>query len=218
MFRKPLKDRSTHWVVRKLLRANDRAAVRRQPSALLHPWAWVTSRWRKDFEAKSHEYLMELNYRFAGVISRYLRSKGIMTKAGLESARKDISMSFHVNTYKLAEAELFAPELWRVVQIRAGVSSDAALKRRFMLRQFVEDVPKTKGRDTLRRVGFERDPGAPKINPKDLAIARTAYPSLHKALLKRGAQLDAMTERAIEFEQVKLFQPPYGQYDTWLSE
>jgi hypothetical protein len=218
MFRKPIKDRSTHWVVRQLLRANDRAAVRRQPSALLHPWAWVTRRWRTGFEAKSHEYLTELNYRFAGVINRYLRSKGITTKAELENARKDISMSFHVNTYKLAEAELFAPELWRAVQMRAGVSTDAALKRRFMLRQFVEDVRKGKGRDTLRRLGFERDPAAPKVNPHDLAIARAAYPSLHKALLKRGALLDVMTERAIEFEQVELFQPPYGQYDTWLFE
>ncbi len=180
--------------------------------------AWATSYQREGLEKKSGDCLKELNYRFIGVINWYLRSKGIVTKGELESARTKISMMFHVNTYKLADAELFAPELWRIVQIQAGVNTDEGLKRRFMLRQFVEDVPKGEGRDALRRLGFERDPGAPPANPKDLAAARTAYPLLRWAMLTRGAKLDLMTESAIGFGDVKSFRPPYGQFDTWLSE
>lgn len=215
MFRTPLKDRPTHWVVRKMLQANDRAEARLNPS-WLQLWTRMTRGRREHFEDQVREYLRELNYRFGGVINLYLRSQLITGDAEMVNARETISQRFLVDSYRLEEAELFAPLFWSSVQVTAGVNDNPALKRRFMLRQFVEDVPKGRGRDMLRRLGFEREPGAPAPNVKDLKVVRGAYPSFHKALLKRGARLDEMTGSAIESIQVKGFQPPYGQYDEWL--
>jgi len=215
MFRTALKDRPTHRVVRQMLQANDKAEARLHPS-WLHPWNWITSGRRQHFEESSRECLKELQYRFGGVINLYLRSKGITADDDMVEARGAIVQRFFVDSYRLKEPELFAPLLWSSVQVTAGVSSNRALKRRFMLRQFVEDVPRGKGRDMLRRLGFEREPGAPPCNVKDLNLVRGVYPQLHKALLKRGVRLDGMTASAIPSIQVAGFQPPYGQYDEWL--
>jgi hypothetical protein len=215
MFRTALEDRPTHWVVRHMLQANDRAEARLH-ATWLNPWIRITRSWRESYEESGRGYLKELSYRFGGVINLYLRSQGITVDADLVRARGEIMQRFFVESYELKEAELFAPLLWRSIRVTGGASSNAALKRRFMLRQFVEDVPKGIGRDMLRRLGFERQPGAPPVNAKDLTAVRGVYPRLHTALLKQGVLLDVMTASAIPSVQVAAFEPPYGQYDEWL--
>lgn len=217
MFRSPLRERPTHGVVREMLSVHARAGIRRSPG-WNHPWAWATRFQRERLEAKGAEYFHELNHRFAGVTNICLRSTGTTGDDELRDARGRIAMTVHLKTLQLGRPELFARDFWTALQSHAKRPIAPTLKRRFMLRQFVEDVPRGHGRDSLRRLGFEHEPGAPPINPKDLAHAREMYPLLRYAMKCYGVLLEDMTDGAIDFETVNVFQPPFGQFDDWLFE
>ena len=217
MFRRKLQHRPTHWVVRKLLRATEQAAVRRDPTPYLQPWAWLTRRRLTTFETRGQVFLKELMIRYRGVITEYLFLKGITSRVDVQSGLDGIWRSFYIGTYRLASSDRFSYELWRAVQT-TGVSANVQIKRKFMLRQFVEEVPRRKGRETLRRLAFDRDRGAPEATTEDVKRLKGVYPSLHRALLKWGSRLDEITDGAVEFETLSGFKPPYAQYHTWLFE
>jgi hypothetical protein len=209
--------RSTHRVVRELLLASQRAEQRLSAVWYFHPWAWVTRSWASGYMGNSQDCLHELAYRYRGVLMEDLRLKGVTSRDDVQGSLGQMWRSFYGSTYGLSDEFEFAPLLWRSVQETApGVN--AQVKRKFMLRQFVEDVPRRKGRDTLRRLAFEREHGAPAATVEDLAKLRNAYQPLHQVMVRFGPQLESMTDGVFTIETLNALVPPFTEYHSWLFE
>lgn len=209
--------RSTHRVVRELLLASHRAEQRLGAIWYFHPWAWVTQSWANGYMRDSRNCLHELAYRYRGVLTEDLRLKGLTSRDEVQDSLEQIWRSFYLSIYGLSDELEFAPLLWRSVQtIAPGINGQ--VRRKFMLRQFVEDVPRRKGRDTLRRLAFEREHGAPAATVKDLAKLRDAYHPLHRVMLRFGPQLESMTDGVFTIEALNALTPPFVEYHSWLFE
>ena len=216
MFRTELQDRPTLLVVRRLLDAVKQAEDRLAPIALEKPWAYLTKSRRGAWEKRAIAYEAELLARYQGLLKEYLDLKGIRSKRDVQGAIDNVHQAF-VEIYKLADAERFSPMLWEFV-VGIGLPWTAQSKRKFMLRQFVEDIPKGQSRDRLKWLAFEHVRGAPAPTPGDLALVRAAYPALHRAMLAYGDGLEQMTDGTITAEILSEFKEPFGEYDDWLFE
>lgn len=216
MFRTELQDRPTLWVVRRLLDAVKQAEDRLAPMALDKPWAYLTKSRGATWEERAIEYEAELLARYEGLLKEYLDLKGIRSKRDVQDAIDNVHQAF-VEIYTLADARRFSPMLWEFV-VGTGFSWSPQSKRKFMLRQFVEDIPKGQSRNWLKWLAFEHVRGAPPPTPGDLALVRGAYPALHRAMLEHGAGLGQMTDGSITAEILSKFKAPFGQYDDWLFE
>jgi hypothetical protein len=216
MFGRKLRNRPTHWVVRKLVLLQSEVEAREE-ATIWQPWDWATRSWATDYETQARELIHELAVRYRGVMTEAFSMNGITSTGDVQNALDATWRSFYADMYRVAKPEEFSCELWRAVQRTSG-TPEPRLKSKFMLRQFVEDVPKRKGRDTLRRLGFERERGAPPAATQDLRVLERAYPALHRALLAWGSRLNAITCGEFLFTTVSLFEPPYAVYEGWLFE
>ena len=100
----------------------------------------------------------------------------------------------------MSSAKHFAPVLWKEVhhQIQllptAESSACESLKRKFFLRQFIEEMPDSEERGLVRGLAFETKASQTSLTDETLRILDRSYAMLHETLVRQGAGLAVYTD------------------------
>lgn len=215
MYRKQLRDRPTGWVVRQYMSASRQFEIRLQPRLVLEPWAWATRFRKNSWAGKSRALSEELGERYRGVLYECWSASGVSDN-DLAPMVGSFWSDFHATIYELASPEEFSTRMWKKVNQLAAGEVKGAFKRKFMLRQFIEDLPAGWPRDTLRELGFERTRTTPRSTVASLGVLVEAYKQLHEVLLTSGLSVAKRTDNVFEKSVLSKMAPPYAEYEAWI--
>jgi hypothetical protein len=114
--------------------------------------------------------------------------------------------------------------LWKLVdgQMNAqfgngGCAAAASLKQKFMLRQFIDDLPNNEARGVLRSLAYisGEDP-SDEVVVERRALLRDAYQHLHKVLWHRRKDLARRTDDTISVTRKRPDPADLAKYEHWL--
>ena len=86
-----------------------------------------------------------------------------------------------------------------------------------MLRQFVDEVPRSDERGILRVLAYG-DSGSRPEGQEALRLLSLGFSALHQQLLVRIEELAVLTDHTMTSKMIEGFTKPYSQYDIWLFE
>jgi hypothetical protein len=166
----------------------------------------------------------ELAERYAGV------SHQIFTRMNPEakfvSFHKQIWRKVQANALTLKDYRLFSPTLWLLhfstsskdFHLSYGPET-SRYKRKFMLRQFVDEMPEIEERTALRLLAYLGKLGSlTAIDRNALRLLERSYPLLYKQLLAaaRRGDLGILTGSVFVPEDVYKLKHPYSEFHEWL--
>lgn len=201
--------------------------VCRQEYAKTCNLTWMNP-WRRLHRDSSKKRLLERGEEIAGELA--VRYEGIMFQLfiranGEETLDSEIwknlqtivwlSVGDGIRTTR--DPRHFTRVLWNVYVKRLdSEASVESLKPKFMLRQFIDEMPSSDERGVLRAMAYGWG-GAPSQSGKELLhLIQLSLPILHDQLLLHASDLDALTDGALTESLVRSFSEPYDEYRTWL--
>ena len=110
----------------------------------------------------------------------------------------------------------FCAHLWHGFVPQQKQAEARAIKPKFMLRQFVDEIPPCKDQGILIATAY-----GPMVEPRPsgseiLKCLEIAYSLLHVELTKRSHELEILTDYEISGAMISSFVAPYVQYEDWL--
>jgi hypothetical protein len=175
---------------------------------------------RRQVWASLLQGMSELGRRYQGTLYEIMDSMGVPEKQRTSSQVKVWQMTL--------DQVRPNPEPWRVpgflwsacssLNEAAGRTLPMRLKRKLMLRAFIEEIPNSEERSALLRLAYQDQGMALQTSGTDqdaLEWLSRAYPLLHDLLL-RNDKLAAWSDGAILPEEVRAM--TYADFDDWLFE
>ena len=107
MFGRKLRNRPTHWVVRKLVLLRGKVEAREE-TTIWEPWDWATSSWAADYETQARGLIHELAVRYRGVMTEAFSMNGITSTGDVQNALDATWRSFYADMYRVAKPEEFS--------------------------------------------------------------------------------------------------------------
>jgi hypothetical protein len=110
----------------------------------------------------------------------------------------------------------FCAHLWHGIVRQNQQDKARPIKPKFMLRQFVDEIPSCKDQGILIATAY-----GPMISPRPstaeiLKSLEFAYAKLHVQVTKWSPELDILTDNEISAAMIAKIVPPYVQYEDWL--
>ena len=192
-------------------------------------WWHVRNRWRKRHRLKalsqnSQAIAHELSTRFRGILWQMARrvKSGPLTATEWKNCQTSIWQLVNDHARTMSNYLRFCGVLWDICSGEFGklgnISSLTALKTKFMLRQFVDEMSNSDARGLLRASAFgEKEETMPEGKELMDGVNR-AIPVLHMHLLSRIDDLSALTDGEITADMVRRFKEPFLEYKRWLFE
>ena len=220
--------RSTIQLVRDLLkfiRAFEGITI--NPTPLRHPYWWVLSKVkflggvkkRRESELSNQliDTMGELVDRYDGILFQLFSSPGAFTSVGTQGIDEKLERIW----YKLQHAATtmqnhrdFSITLW-MIYLRHG-NEISELKPKFMLRQFVDEMPAGDERGALRSQAYKRQATLSTDDHEVAKMVYRAYPILHEQVLDFSSDLLRLTGETLKPEEIAILKPPYMRYHDWL--
>lgn len=209
-------DYCTHKLAAKLIQAVE-SDEKLRSSRWWSAWGIRTLR---DFrirglERKANACYDELESRYRSTLNQIMiRAFPNLSMIQKMTFRAGLEMRLRLFLRTVDDWKLFFSGIWRAIEAQLasdGGDLDAAviLKRKFMLRQFLEDIRDDKARKAVFMAYKEDEEASP--DAKDLRKARVSYEFLHRAIVKHRDDLSVLTDGALELEGVSAI-----QYHSWL--
>lgn len=209
-------DSCTHRLAAKLLRAVE-SDEKLRSSRWWNVWG---IRALRDFrirglERKANDRKDELESRYRSTLNQIMfRAFPNLSKIQEKRFRAGMEMRLRLFLRTVDDWKRIYSGIWRVIEAQIasdGGDLDAAviLKRKFMLRQFLEGVRDDEARKAILLAYKEDEEVSP--DARDLKKARVSYELLHRALLKHRSDLSVLTDGALDLEGVSAF-----DYHSWL--
>lgn len=186
-----------------------------------HPWQWWNKKRRlAELSENGRVIAHEISKRFEGILLQmFQRAKApkSMVQVDWEECQTAIWQLARDNTRNMTDYHRFCAVLWNISLSEIGsVATYVALRPKFMLRQFVDEMPSSDERGTLRATAFGR---AGTLSDREtLDSLERAFPILHQQLLSRGKELKSLTDGEITWEKIRDFEEPFAEYRHWLFE
>ena len=174
---------------------------------------WTRSNNVRLLRARINEVSIELGTRYKGVMAQLLQIIDPRANFEVEVARAWQYVGEAAITMNHKE---FCARLWHGFVPQDKQDKARAIKPKFMLRQFVDEIPACKDQGILIATAY-----GPMIVPSPSATEilkslEFAYGLLHVELTKCLLELDVLTDNEISREMISKFCPPYIQYEDWL--
>ena len=174
---------------------------------------WTRDKRVKALHARINEVAIELGVRFKGIMVELLQSVDPHANFDFEVARTWQRVSEDAITMNHKE---FCAHLWHVFVPLRKQERAKVFKPKFMLRQFVDEIPACKDQGVLIAMAY-----GPLRNPRPTAseilrCLEIAYRLLHIQVSKRSSELEILTDNEISSEMISQFVAPYVQYEDWL--
>jgi hypothetical protein len=184
-------------------------------------WGWKKRRLREKSSKISHE----LTNRYEGILRELLYSHNShISEDEVKEFITAVWLSASPRLSGLEDYRFFSTIVWQVYEALAEarqLSINPLLKPKFMLRQFVEEIPRRHRREraVLRQLVFDAitvptsDDGA--ADDEVIILRGRAYPLFHLQLLRLAEHLQALTDGVISKEEVANIESPFVQFDDW---
>lgn len=173
--------------------------------------------------------MYELGRRYDGVMRQLFQRvhshSGAANVAGLAAFLTSVLKGVSDEDHGSYAGDLFCPVLWKAMQhdlesrgLFADLKAMEPLKPKFMLRQFVDEMPATHRRGVLATAAFGERNGQPAINfgRETLHQLDEAYEELHAAIMRNKTRLARATDAAITEQVLSGQRTPRELYETWL--
>lgn len=213
-------------LVRDFSNVNRKIDVICYPNILRNPFRWLAKklpvfggrRERKveRLKERSRTLAIELRGRYDGILYQLFYCAG---------AAASFADRFPQVWYKIIsmpslrrEHRLFSVYLWEVLaDYGAGID---LLKPKFMLRQFVDQMPAGEPRAALRLLVYERTISPAEVSVSAARLVKGAYLVLHHQVRQQGlaGDLELLTGGVLSKEVVETFRVPFAQYHNWLFQ
>jgi hypothetical protein len=178
---------------------------------------------RRRIWSSHREGMRELGRRYQGTLYEIMDSIGVAEEKRTTSQVKVWQMTL--------DQVRPNPDPWRVPGLlwsacsslneAAGKTLPMRLKRKLMLRAFIEEIPYSEERGALLRLAYQHQGIALQTSGTDqdaLSWLSRAYPLLHEQLLRSTDKLAAWSDGAMLPEEIRAMEPPYADFDDWLFE
>ena len=163
--------------------------------------------------ARINEVSVELGNRYKGVMAQLLQIIDPRANFEVEVARAWQYVGEAAITMNHKE---FCAHLWHGIVRQNQQDKARPIKPKFMLRQFVDEIPSCKDQGILIATAY-----GPMISPRPstaeiLKSLEFAYAKLHVQVTKWSPELDILTDNEISAAMIAKIVPPYVQYEDWL--
>jgi hypothetical protein len=202
--------------VSKELDSISRAALWREPL-----W-WVLKRTKAfDFIRRrklnrlvlcSAALLSELSLRYEGVIQDLFTCAGVGT--ALSGYLSRVWIEFQDRATRAQDPRLFSSCLWEI-QRGLGATVDE-LKPKFMLRQFIDDMPDGEPRAALKLFAYSFRASWPTATREAARMVMEGYALLHNKVCARAEDLEVLTGGVLNARMVDEMRSMHAQYHRWL--
>jgi len=164
---------------------------------------------------KANDCYDELASRYRSTLNQIMiRAFPNLSKIQKKTFRAGLEMRLRLFLRTVDDWKLLFSGIWRAIEAQIasdGGDLDAAviLKRKFMLRQFLEGIRDDEARKAIFMAYKEEEQVSP--DARDLKKARVSYEFLHRALVEHRSDLSVLTDGALELEGMTAF-----RYHSWL--
>lgn len=222
---------STFVLVQNFLQVSKEYEAIIDPSMLRHPhWAlikklpflqWIREKEKARRGARCEVFLKALMERYKGV--SYQIFTRVKSPDEFGKFQRQVGFKIQIVALTLRDYRLFSPTLWETYKnLDVEVNE---LKPKFMLRQFVDEIPETEPRTTLllmRYLGGVHaltavDGGVRKVLERAYALLHQQVESYCRGTAGPSDDLERLTAGVFVCEHISGLQPPYRQYHEWLS-
>jgi len=177
---------------------------------------------RDHLKERLRQSMAQLGRRYQGILYEILDTAGVP-----EEYRKDSQ----IKVWQLAQAQVRRNPLpWRVPSLLwcscISLSSredllPERLRRKLMLRAFIEEIPDSAKRSDLLRLAYQDQGEAfQALGTDERALENLAetYIMLHKQLLRNADRLVDWSDGAFLPGAIAAMAPPYSDFEEWLFE
>lgn len=161
-----------------------------------------------------YEVSAELGLRYKGVMSQLLQRMQSGEDFRLAVARTWEYVGEVAVT--MADPKEFCSYLWHAFVGTERQSKAQSLKPKFMLRQFVDEVPSCKDLGVLIAMAYGPTVSVSLSSDEILNCLSHTYPLLHFELERRSPDLLVLTDGEISSATIPKIVAPFVQYETWL--
>ncbi|HJW95480.1 MAG TPA: hypothetical protein VJ901_17820 [Thermoanaerobaculia bacterium] len=179
-----------------------------------------------ELKSEARELNLVLRRRYSGIIGQMVRRAAGGTALSQDSIQRfggGVFLQFPPQIGTLEDSRRFSVVLWKLVDARlnaqfgsSGAAAAAPLKPKFMLRQFIDDLPDGEARGVLRSLAYIADD-----DPSDeaaieaRALLQDAYHQLHQVLWRNRKNLALRTDATISVTRKQPHPADLANYAQW---
>lgn len=163
--------------------------------------------------ARINEVSVELGNRYKGVMAQLLQIIDPRANFEVEVARAWQHVGEAAITMDHKE---FCAYLWHGFVPQHKQDKARPIKPKFMLRQFVDEIPPCKDQGILIATAYGPMIAPPLSAAEILKSLEFAYAKLHVQVTKWSPELNVLTDNEISSAMIAKIVPPYVQYEDWL--
>ena len=169
----------------------------------------VVSRLRR----RINDISRELGERYESVMKELFRRMG--SQSDFETIATRAWLALRNEAVVTDDYRRVATILWHSF-VGSRTSIIQSVKPKFMLRQFVDEIPTCKEKGILISLAYGPITMWPSSDSEMLHSISESYPLLHAELKGRSSDLHVLTDREISTLTVSAIFPPFAQYEHWL--
>jgi hypothetical protein len=170
---------------------------------------------RRHLDCRLVDVPRELARRYKGIMYQVLRRSG--RAEGILDSKIVEAFQTTLTALRETKDERKVPGvLWAGCMASCGTGSVECFKPKFMLRAFVDEIPPCGERLVLRSLAYGQGTEQRPHSDEVMALLVRALGLLHRQVLQRSSELAELSDRGLEWEQVRALAHPYDEYKTWL--
>lgn len=178
------------------------------------PLAWRTEGRKRKLRKRHGEISGELAKRYEGVLCQLL-FRAQINADDWAAMIVGIWQRVLVNVGPVANYKRFPGRIW--IEYEAMTRRKVVvLKRKFMLRPFVDEMDSCDERAAIRLLGFGLTTDKRPRGREILQIITRAYPLLHREVLKHAKDLSELTDEVFSESELRRLREPFTEYENWL--
>lgn len=154
----------------------------------------------------------ELSMRYDGIMRDLFTCAGVGTS--FDDHFNQVWMELQGGAVMTRDPRRFSTCLWEI-QRRLGATIDE-LKPKFMLRQFVDDIPEGEPRAALKLLAYSFQMHWTPPGREAARLVERGYALLHDRVCAQADDLEFLTGGVLNAEAVGEIHAPYAQYHQWL--
>jgi hypothetical protein len=165
--------------------------------------------------ARINEVSGELGCRYKGVMDQLFQRMG--SNGNFGTAVGKAWYIVRTSALKIRDHRVFSTTLWCAF-VASATPETQVLKPKFMLRQFVDEIPSCMEQGVLIAMAYgPRHTTAPS-GSEILRGLSISYGLLHAELKKRSSDLSILTDGEISGVTIAAMNPPFVRYEQWLFD
>jgi hypothetical protein len=183
--------------------------------------SWRRGRKKQAILTRSQLILGELASRYEGIMFQmFYRSRSTpptLTNSQWEQIQDTVWLLVGDELRTMSDHRTFSGVLWKAYLSQLGVSAAIlALRPKFMLRQFVDEMPSSDQRGILRATAYGANDSTQRSGKELVRLIKSALSIFHAHVLAHATEVQTLTAGEFKEAEVQSYSEPFAPYQTWL--